>query len=79
MRNRGFMKGPASFRVAEAGWTSGENARFSSANLRRILGTYEFTEAGPRKLMVKGLSGGEFMFDYLEFVPTSAIEDEDIY
>lgn len=79
MRNRGFMKGPASFKVAQTGWTSGENARFSSANLRRIMGTYEFREAGHRKLMVKGLSGGEFMFDYLEFVPTSAIENEDIY
>ena len=79
MRNRGFMKAPASFRVAEAGWTSGENARLSSANLRRILGTFHFTEAGPRRLTVKGLSGGEFMFDYLEFIPTSAIEHEDIF
>lgn len=79
MRNRGFMKGPASFRVAESGWTSGENARFSSANLRRIMGTFEFKEAGHRRLTVKGLSGGEFMFDYLEFVPTSAIEHEDIF
>jgi uncharacterized surface protein with fasciclin (FAS1) repeats len=79
MRNRGFMKGPASFKVAMTGWTSGENARYSSANLRRIMGTYEFREAGHHKLMVKGLSGGEFMFDYLEFVPTSAIENEDIY
>lgn len=79
MRNRGFMKGPASFKVAEAGWTNGENARYSNANLRKIMGTYDFREAGHHTLMVKGLSGGEFMFDYLEFVPTSVIEYEDIY
>jgi len=30
-------------------------------------------------LMVKGLSGGEFMMDYLDFVPTSVLENEDIY
>lgn len=79
MRNRGYMKGPASFKVAQTGWTSGENSRYSTANLRRILGTYTFREAGHHILTVKGLSGGEFMFDYLEFVPTSAIETEDIY
>lgn len=79
MRNRGFMKGPASFKVAEAGWTGGENARYSNANLRKIMGTYDFREPGHHTLMVKGLSGGEFMFDYLEFVPTSVIEYEDIY
>lgn len=79
MRNRGYMKGPASFKVAEPDWTRGENARYSIANLRKILGTYDFREAGHHKLMVKGLSGGEFMFDYLEFVPTSVIEFEDIY
>ncbi len=79
MRNRGYMKGPAGFKVAEAGWTSGQNARYSDANLRKILGTYQFAEAGMHEIKVVGLSGGEFMFDYLEFVPTSAIEFEDIY
>jgi uncharacterized surface protein with fasciclin (FAS1) repeats len=79
MRNRGYMKGPAGFKVAEAGWTSGQNARYSNANLRKILGTYQFNEAGSHEIKVVGLSGGEFMFDYLEFVPTSAIEFEDIY
>lgn len=79
MRNRGYMKGPAGFKVAEAGWTSGQNARYSDANLRKILGTYQFNVAGTHEIKVVGLSGGEFMFDYLEFVPTSAIEFEDIY
>ena len=79
MRNRGYMKGPASYKVPVAGWTSGENARYSVDILRRIMGTYTFKTAGHHKFSVKALSGGEFMFDYLEFVPTSALESEDIY
>ncbi|MBP1664633.1 MAG: hypothetical protein H6Q19_1773 [Bacteroidetes bacterium] len=79
MRNRGFMKGPACYKVVQTGWSSGENARYSPAALRRILGTYNFPVASNHLLTVKGLSGGEFMFDYLEFVPTSVLESEDIY
>lgn len=79
MRNLGYMKGPACYKVPVPGWTSGLNARYSTSILRRILGTYTFAEAGHHKLTVKGLSGGEFMFDYMEFVPTSALETEDIY
>ncbi len=79
MRNRGYMKAPANFKVIVTGWSDGENARYSSANLRKILGTYIFKEAGTHVISVKGLSGGEFMLDYIEFVPTSVIESEDIY
>ncbi|MBN2766307.1 MAG: fasciclin domain-containing protein [Paludibacteraceae bacterium] len=79
MRNQGYMKGPACYKVPVPGWTSGANARYSNSVLRRILGTFTFTEAGHHTFTVKGLSGGEFMFDYMEFVPTSAIETEDIY
>ncbi len=79
LRNFGYMKGPACYKVITIDWTSGENARYSDAILRRILGTYEFAEAGHHVLTVKGLSGGEFMFDYMEFVPTSVLENEDIY
>ena len=79
MRNRGYMKGPACFKVVVPGWSSGENARYSTAALRKILGTYTFKNAGNHLLSAKGLSGGEFMFDYLEFVPTSVLENEDIY
>ena len=31
-----------------------------------------------RKLMVKGLSGGQFQIDFIEFVPTLALEEEDV-
>jgi len=79
MQNRGYMKGPASYRAPNTMWGTAENARYSSGSLRRIFGIYTFEQAGTHKLTVKGLSGGQFMFDYLEFVPTSAIETEDIY
>jgi uncharacterized surface protein with fasciclin (FAS1) repeats len=79
MRNQGYMKGPASYKVPVQGWTFGANARYSKDVLRRIIGTFTFTEAAHHIFRVKGLSGGEFMFDYMEFVPTSAIETEDIY
>jgi uncharacterized surface protein with fasciclin (FAS1) repeats len=79
MRNRGYMKAPACFKVPTTGWTYGENARFSSAALRKILGIYDFKTDTTHLLMVKGLSSGEFMFDYMEFVPTSVLESEDIY
>ncbi len=78
MRNRGFMKGPASYTAPDTRWQSGP-ARKNPNSLRRILGTYTFTSAGKHQLTVKGLSNGEFMFDYVEFVPTSALETEDIY
>jgi len=79
MRNRGYMKAPAVFRVPVEGWFYGENARYSANLLRRILGIYIFRTAGKHKLGVIGLSAGEFMFDYLEFIPTSRLESEDIY
>jgi uncharacterized surface protein with fasciclin (FAS1) repeats len=79
MRNHGYMKGPASYKVPTTGWTYGKNARYCEASLRKILGTYTFDSAGTHLFTVKGLSGGEFMFDYLEFVPTSIVESEDIY
>ena len=79
MRNRGYMKGPASYKVPVSGWTYGENARYSVDVLRRIMGTFTWNTAGSHKFSVKALSGGEFMFDYLEFVPTSVLETEDIY
>lgn len=79
MRNRGYMKGPASYKAASTLWGSAENARYASGSLRRIFGIYTFSKPVSHKLTVKGLSGGQFMFDYLEFVPTSSIETEDIY
>lgn len=80
MRNRGYMKGPACFTAPQTGFfNKTENARYEATALRRIMGIYTFKKAGTHILGVKGLSGGEFMFDYMEFVPTSVLENEDIY
>lgn len=80
MRNRGYMKAPAIFTAPQTGFfAKTENARYEAQALRRIMGIYKFKTAGTHFLGVKGLSAGEFMFDYMEFVPTSALEAEDIY
>jgi uncharacterized surface protein with fasciclin (FAS1) repeats len=79
MRNRGYMKGPASYTVIEEWWYSGASARMSEDVLRRILGIYTFNEYSTHTFSVKAVKSGEFMFDYLEFVPLEVLEYEDIY
>lgn len=79
MRNHGYMKGPANYKVPMVGWSFGENARMCSVIVRKILGVYSFSTATTHLLTVKGLSPGEFQLDFIEFVPTSLLETEDIY
>lgn len=78
MRNRGYMKGPGSFKSVSGAWYSGSSARHNGSNLRKILGIYHFPEASNHQIMVKGLSSGQFQMDFVEFVPTSALEFEDV-
>jgi uncharacterized surface protein with fasciclin (FAS1) repeats len=78
MRNRGFMKGPNCFKAVNEAWYTGVSARYNASNLRKILGTYSFPETGQHELMVKGLSAGQFQLDFIEFVPVSLLESEDI-
>lgn len=79
MRNRGYMKAPDQFFAPNHQWYKGVTARVDVKCLRKILGVYTFDKAGTHMFKVKGLSAGEFMFDYLEFVPISVIETEDIH
>ena len=79
MRNRGYMKGPGSFKAINGSWYSGESARYNAGNLRKILGTYSFPKTENHVIGVKGLSSGQFQIDFIEFVPTSVLEYEDIY
>lgn len=79
MRNRGYMKGPASYTVIEEWWYTGASARMSEDVLRRILGIYTFDEWSTHTFSVRAVKSGEFMFDYLEFVPVEVLEYEDIY
>lgn len=78
MRNRGYMKGPNSFKAVVESWYGGQSARMNGSNLRKILGIYKFDEDGTHRIMVKGLSSGQFQIDFLEFVPTNILENEDI-
>lgn len=78
MRNRGYMKGPNSFKAVVESWYAGSSARYNGSNLRKILGIYTFPKDGTHQIMVKGLSGGQFQIDFLEFVPTNILEKEDI-
>lgn len=78
MRNRGYMKGPNSFKAVIESWYKGSSARMNGSNLRKILGIYTFAKDGTHRIMVKGLSAGQFQIDFLEFVPTNILETEDI-
>lgn len=77
MHNRGYMKGPASFKAPNDVWFSG-NARENSSYIRRVFGIYTFNEAGPHKFGVKAARSGQFMLDFLEFVPLEVIENEGV-
>ena len=77
MRNRGYMKGPASVNYNRAG--SGQ-LRFANNSLRRILTTARLDEGEHwlRFKSVEDIMTREFMFDWIEFVPTSYLDREDI-
>lgn len=78
MRNRGYMKGPCTYLDVLGVWYGKKIARQSSQSLRRILGTYTFTKSGTHKLSVKAVREGQFMMDFLEFVPVELIENEGV-
>ena len=90
MRNRGFMKAPASIELG--GWNAGpvKNMRFAKKAFRRIIGTYELEYGKNYWLRFKDVTEGgtddqpnEFNQDYLEIVPVGIINNpskpEDIY
>ncbi len=78
MRNRGYMKGPCTYLDVLGVWYSKKIARQSSQSLRRILGTYTFPKSGTHKFSVKAVREGQFMMDFLEFVPVELIENEGV-
>ena len=80
MRNRGYMKGGESYRNENTTWYNGNtSARDCVKCLRRVLGIYKFDDMKSHKFTVKGLKDGQFMLDYLEFVPVEIIETEDTF
>lgn len=78
MRNRGYMKGPSTYKDVLGVWYSKRIARNSSQYIRRILGTYTFDKSSTHIFTVKAVREGQFMFDFLEFVPLEIIEHEDV-
>ncbi|MCA1745671.1 MAG: fasciclin domain-containing protein [Bacteroidales bacterium] len=79
MRNRGYMKAPGSFKNIRPDWYGNPpSARLSSDALRRILGIYTFEEDAHHTFSVRAAREGEFMFDYLEFVPIEVLEFEGV-
>ena len=88
MRNRGFMKAPAS--IFGSGSDGVNNFRHSNYAYRRIVGTYQLEKGKNYWLRFKDVTDGkndngqnEFNQDYLEIVPTGIITNpgkpEDIY
>lgn len=75
LRNRGFMKGPASCMMTD----KNESMRASKNSFRKILGKYRLTK-GDHWLRIKNVTEGSngsdfFNQDYLEIVPLSVINN----
>lgn len=78
MRNRGYMKAPASIYTVQNG---GVSLRAMSSCLRIVVGQFTFQEYGPHYLRGKNVydPNQEFHGDYIEIIPVSQIDREDIY
>ena len=78
MRNRGYMKAPASIYTTQNG---GVSLRAMNQCLRIIVGQFTWQEYGAHTLRGKNVydPNQEFHGDYIEIIPTSQIEKEDIY
>jgi len=83
LRSRGYMKGPSCFKCTiPLYYDVTKTARTSIKNLRKIVGTFTFSEPGKHTLRIQntGSAGGDvqFMLDYMEFVPVNILSKEGI-
>lgn len=78
MRNRGYMKAPASIYTPQ---NNGVSLRAMSDCLRIIVGQFTWQEYGAHTLRGKNVydPNQEFHGDYIEIIPVSQIDREDIY
>ncbi|MDE5625379.1 MAG: fasciclin domain-containing protein, partial [Muribaculaceae bacterium] len=78
MRNRGYMKAPASIFTPQ---NNGVSLRALDACLRIIVGQFTWQEYGAHTLRGKNVydPNQEFHGDYIEIIPVSCIDREDIY
>ena len=75
MRNRGYMKGPSTVLMK----SNSQPLRQNSQSLRRIVVTKDLSTAAPHYLRIKSVQDdtkSEFHFDFMEFVPSSYLENE---
>ncbi len=80
LRNHGFMKAPNSFvgwNYHQLGYGDNLTARNVDTRLRRILGIFNWTRDGTHQLRLVAMRPGRYDFDYIEFIPTDLIEEED--
>jgi Secreted and surface protein containing fasciclin-like repeats len=79
MRNLGYMKAPASM------WNAGNQRTLrdqgADGPLRMIIGTFTFQDYGEHFYRAKNVysTDMEYNGDYIELIPTSLIDTEDIY
>jgi len=78
MREKGYMKGPSTYKDYINRWYGGTVARNSVYALRRIIGTFTFNKSETHVFTVKSVMEGQFMLDYLEFVPVSLLDTENV-
>lgn len=78
MHNRGYMKAPASIYTTQNG---GVSLRAMFSCLRVVVGQFTWQEYGAHTLRGKNVydPNQEFHGDYIEIIPTSQIDREDIY
>lgn len=78
MRNRGYMKGPTTFCVYFGPQPTA--ARHVEGSLRRIIGTFSFTEYAPHFFRMKSVMENpksQLDIDFLEFVPKGVFSPVD--
>ena len=80
LRNHGYMKAPNSYvglNYHNLGYGDNLSARNVDTRMRRILGIFNWTDDGTHKLRIVAMRSGAFDIDYIEFMPTDLIDEED--
>lgn len=80
LRNHGYMKAPNSYvgtNYHNLGYGDNLTARNVDTRLRKILGIQNWTEDGTHELRLVAMRAGAFDIDFIEFMPTDLLEEED--
>lgn len=80
LRNHGYMKAPNCYvgtNYHNLGYGDNLTARNVDVRLRKILGIKNWMEDGTHELRLVAMRPGRFDMDFIEFIPTDLIEEED--